>query len=66
MGRLCGGGHEISGIRAPLFLHGGVGMVKLNFMDRYGKQWEWVVKLVVVLMVGAGVGGVLVVGGWVV
>ena len=47
MGRLCGGAHEISGIKAPLFVHGGVwgdgvgmvglGVVKLNFMDRYGK-----------------------------
>ena len=25
MGRLCGGAHEISGIKAPLFLRGGVG-----------------------------------------
>ena len=25
MGRLCGGAHEISGIKAPLFLSGGVG-----------------------------------------
>ena len=25
MGRLCGGAHEISGIKAPLFLHGWVG-----------------------------------------
>ena len=24
MGRLCGGAHEISGIKAPLFLHVGV------------------------------------------
>ena len=24
MGRLCGGAHEISGIKAPLFLHGWV------------------------------------------
>ena len=23
MGRLCGGAHEISSIKAPLFLHGG-------------------------------------------
>ena len=23
MGRLCGEAHEISGIKAPLFLHGG-------------------------------------------
>ena len=22
MGRLCGGAHEISGIKAPIFLHG--------------------------------------------
>ena len=26
MGRLCGGAHEKSGIKAPLFLHGGVGV----------------------------------------
>ena len=26
MGRLCGGAHEISGIKAPLFLCGGVGV----------------------------------------
>ena len=25
MGRLCGGAHEISGIKAPIFLHGWVG-----------------------------------------
>ena len=25
MGRLCGGAHEISGIKVPLFLPGGVG-----------------------------------------
>ena len=27
MGRLCEGAHEISGIKAPLFLCGGVGVV---------------------------------------
>ena len=27
MGRLCGGAHEISSIKAPLFLHSGVGVV---------------------------------------
>ena len=27
MGRLCGGAHEISGIKAPIFLHGWVGVV---------------------------------------
>ena len=27
MGRLCGGAHEISGIKTPLFLHGWVGVV---------------------------------------
>ena len=26
MGRLCGGAHEISGIKASLFLHGWVGV----------------------------------------
>ena len=25
MGRLCGGAHEILGIKAPIFLHGWVG-----------------------------------------
>ena len=28
MGRLYGGAHEISGIKAPLFLHGWVGVVR--------------------------------------
>ena len=27
MGRLCGGAHEISGIKAPIFLHGWAGVV---------------------------------------
>ena len=31
MGRLCGGAHEISGIKAQIFLHGWVGVV--------GKWW---------------------------
>ena len=55
MGRLCGGAHEISGIPAPLCLHGVV-----------GGWWcrSWVVGVVV-----CWVGGVLVndegwVGGW--
>ena len=26
MGRLCGGAHEISGIKAPIFLRGWVGV----------------------------------------
>ena len=26
MGRLCGGAHEISGIKAQIFLHGWVGV----------------------------------------
>ena len=41
MGRLCGGAHEISGIKAPIFLHGWVGVV------------EWVV-VVGWVMVGWG------------
>ena len=32
MSRLCGGAHEISGIKAPLFLHGGV--------VRWGRLWR--------------------------
>ena len=27
MGRLCGGAHEISGMKAPIFLHGWVRVV---------------------------------------
>ena len=33
MGRLCGGAHEISGIKGPLFLCGWVGVV----------EWGWLV-----------------------
>ena len=55
MGRLCGGAHEISGIKAPIFLHGwvvGVG--------------DWVAGGgVVVVGCGVGGGGIEVVGwGW--
>ena len=32
MGRLCGGAHEIPGIKAPLFLHGGWGW--------WGRGWD--------------------------
>ena len=49
MGRLCGGAHEISGIKAPLFLHGG-------WLE--GSLGGWVG----VGGVGHGVGGR--VGGW--
>ena len=41
MGRLCGGAHEISGIKAPLFLHG----------------WVWVVGWGGVVGSGRGLGG---------
>ena len=43
MGRLCGGAHEMSGIKAPLFLHGGW------LEDSWG-GWGW--WLVVVMWVG--------------
>ena len=55
MGRLCGGAHEISGIKAPLFLHGG-------WLE---DSWGWVGGG----DVGDGVGGCILVGlvvGWVV
>ena len=42
MGRLCGGAHGISGIKAPLFLHGWV----------VGGFLGWVVG-----RIGGGVGG---------
>ena len=50
MGRLCGGAHEISGIKAPLFLHGWV----------VGGFWGWVGGGGVVAgwwVAGGGVGG---------
>ena len=37
MGRLCGGAHEISGSKAPLFLCGGVGW----WSGWWGGEW-WV------------------------
>ena len=39
MGRLCGGAHEISGIKAPLFLCGGGGRMGLGGVGVVG----WVV-----------------------
>ena len=54
MGRLCGGAHEISGIKAPLFLHTWV----------VGRFFGWVGGG----GVGHGVGGCVVMGwimGWV-
>ena len=32
MGRLCGGAHEMSGIKAPIFLMGGWGVVVVGWM----------------------------------
>ena len=40
MGRLCGGAHEISGIKAPLFLCGWVGVVEWGG-GWVGGGWEW-------------------------
>ena len=48
MGRLSGGAHEISGIKTPLFLHGG-------WLE--GSWGGWVSGLVVVGWVGGWVGG---------
>ena len=39
MGRLCGGVHEISGIKAPLFLHGWVVGGFLGWVGRGGGVW---------------------------
>ena len=51
MGRLCGGAHEISGIKAQIFLHGLVGVVGWVgvAVDRGGVVVGWV---------GVGRGGV--------
>ena len=74
MGRLCGGVHEISGIKAPLFLHGwvvggflgwvgggavGSGVVRVRGGGAGGKSWGWVGSVVVLW----GVGGVVVCSG---
>ena len=40
MGILCGGAHEISGIKAPLFLHGWV--VGLLGVGEWGAGGGWV------------------------
>ena len=45
MGRLCGEAHEISGIKAPIFLHGWVvgcggvgGVIRLSFQSNSNSQ----------------------------
>ena len=55
MGRLCGGAHEISGIKAPLFLHGG-------WLEGFWDGWV-VVGWVVGWVDGGGVGNGVVDGG---
>ena len=65
MGRLCGGAHQISGIKAPLFLRGWVG----GWVSGGGVGWWWVVVLGWVMgweWWGGGGGGVGdgVFGGW--
>ena len=63
MGRLCGGAHEISGIKAPIFLHGWVGGGGMGVCCRVGGGGEGVVGW---WWVGVGVVGWVVVGwGWV-
>ena len=39
MGRLCGGAHEISGIKAPIFLRGWVGVVGWVVVEWVGCRW---------------------------
>ena len=59
MGRLCGGAHEISSIKAPIFLCGWVGVVwwgMVGWVVLWGVVW-WVVGD------GVGVMGWVVVGG---
>ena len=56
MVRLCGGAHEISGIKAPLFLHAWV-----VGWDGVGLGWvEWLGGWDGVGLVGDGVCGILV------
>ena len=71
MGRLCGGAHEISGIKAPIFLCGWMGVVGPVVVGWVVVRWVGVVGLVgvvgwvVVRSVGVGVVGWVVVGwGW--
>ena len=56
MGRLCGGAHEISGIKAPFFLHGWVVGGFLRWVD-VGVGGGWGVVELVVKVWGGGVGG---------
>ena len=69
MGRLCGGAHEISGIPAPLWLHG---WVVVDFIGWVGGCWcgwwwdgwcgGWHACEGWVGRVGVGVGAVFVMG----
>ena len=59
MGRLCGAAHEISGIKAPIFLHGwvGGGMGVVGWVVQWGGDggvgwWVAVVAWVVVVVWG--------------
>ena len=54
MGRLCGGAHEISGIKALIFLHGWMGVVGQVVVGWVVVGWGGVVGWVVV---GRGEGG---------
>ena len=60
MGRLCGGAHEISGIKAPIFFHGwvGVGVGRGGGGRVGGGEVEWWGGWVVVGCRGV-VGGVI-------
>ena len=61
MGRLCGGAHEISGNKAPIFLCGWVGV----WVGRGGVVVGWVgVWVVGWVVVGVQSGGRVVGGGW--
>ena len=47
MGRLCGGAHEISGIKAPIFLLGWVvvgRVIRLSFQSNSQKLSLWCIK----------------------
>ena len=73
MGRLCGGAHEISGIKATIFLHGWVGVGDLWWWGGWGWVGVGVIGWVMVVgrdgvvrwvVVGWGWVGVGVVMGW--
>ena len=57
MGKLCGGAHEIAGIKAPIFLHGSVGGGGMEVVGWVVVGWGWWVGWVLMVWGGWWWGG---------